>query len=79
MSVRLWHHARSFRRLSSFYMYVYRWPEREREFLRSCEGGFEVRGIPADLLALPALTSEDPDSSAVRAVEMVRLPPTSLP
>ncbi|CAM9784190.1 unnamed protein product, partial [Ectocarpus fasciculatus] len=30
-------------------IYKERWPEREAEFLRSCEASFEVRGVPADL------------------------------
>ncbi|CAM9853465.1 unnamed protein product [Ectocarpus sp. 4 AP-2014] len=55
-------------------IYKERWPEREVEFLRSCEASFEVGGIPADLLALPTTSTEDPGSAAVRAVVMVRLP-----
>ncbi|CAN0011569.1 unnamed protein product [Ectocarpus sp. 8 AP-2014] len=55
-------------------IYKERWPEREAEFLRSCEASFEVRDIPADLLALPTASTEDPGSAAIRAVVMVRLP-----
>ncbi|CAM9163791.1 unnamed protein product [Ectocarpus sp. 12 AP-2014] len=55
-------------------IYKERWPEREAEFLWSCEASFEVGGIPADLLALPTSSTEDPGSAAIRAVVMVRLP-----
>ncbi|CBN79081.1 hypothetical protein Esi_0176_0027 [Ectocarpus siliculosus] len=55
-------------------IYKERWPEREAEFLRTCEASFEVGDIPADLLALPTASTEDPGSAAIRAVVMVRLP-----
>ncbi|CAM9100718.1 unnamed protein product [Scytosiphon promiscuus] len=55
-------------------VYKQRWPQREEEFLKSCEGSFRVQAIPASLLALPTATGEEPGSAAIRAVVMVRLP-----
>ncbi|CAM9927439.1 unnamed protein product, partial [Hapterophycus canaliculatus] len=54
-------------------IYKERWPQREQEFLRSCEESFRVGEIPSSLLALPAATGEEPGSAAIRAVVMIRL------
>eukprot|EP00752_Nemacystus_decipiens_P002057 g1969.t1 len=53
-------------------IYKERWPHREKEFLASCERSFEVMSIPARQLPLPASTTEDAGTSAIRAVLMTR-------